>query len=84
MTGQYRSSKSTKNAEIIGTVQTNFMMQRVGRNAINTQAYIHLMEAASQKYEGNFDVIDITWAIGRQMNDGNTEYTAIGSVIKME
>jgi hypothetical protein len=83
LTGQYRPSKSTVNGEVLGTVQTSFTMQRVTRNAINTQAYINLMGTASQKYQGNVDVVDITWAIGRQTNDGNTEYTAMGTVIKV-
>ncbi|GHV95613.1 hypothetical protein AGMMS50293_19330 [Spirochaetia bacterium] len=83
LTGQYKPLKASANTEVLGTIQTSFTMQRVTRQAINTQSYIHLMEAASQKYQGNFDVVDITWAIGRQMNDGNTEYTATGKVIKM-
>jgi hypothetical protein len=82
LTGQYRPLNSRLHAEVIGTVQTSFSMQRVTRSAINTQAYINLMDAASQKYQENIDVVDITWAIGKQMTDGNTEYKATGTVIK--
>jgi hypothetical protein len=83
LTGEYRPQE-LKNREVLGTVQTSFVMQRVTRKAINIQAYIHLVETASQQYEGAIDVVAITWVIGRQMPEGNTEYTALGKVVKTD
>jgi hypothetical protein len=59
-------------------------MQRVTRKAINMQAYIHLLETASQQYAGTIDVVAISWVIGRQMPEGNTEYIALGKVVKAD
>jgi hypothetical protein len=81
LTGQYGPQEPIS-GEVLGTVQTSFVMQRVTRKAINMQAYIHLVETASRQYEGAIDVVAITWVIGRQMQDGNTEYTAAGKVVK--
>ena len=87
-TGEYMPLSN--NDTVIGTVQTTFAvkssfysMQRV-RNAINTEAYIKLLEAAEIKYPGNVDIRDIVWVTGRSVeNDPTlTEIFATGKVIR--
>ena len=87
-TGEYMPLSN--NDTVIGTVQTTFAvkssffsLQKV-RDAINTEAYIKLLEAAEIKYPGNVDIRDIVWVTGRIVeNDPTlTEIFATGKVIR--
>ena len=84
-TGQYLALGKNENTEILGTVSAEFPVTGSFRykKVINTQAYIHLMAAAEEKYSGNIDVRDITWVIGQgDAANNNYLYTAIGKVIR--
>ena len=87
-TGEYMPLSN--NETVIGTVQTTFTarssffsMKRI-RDAINTEAYIKLLEAAEQKYTGNIDIRDIVWVTGRQVDKdpSSTEIFAASKVIQ--
>ena len=76
---------------VIGTVQetlvvrsTFFFMKSV-KDAINTEAYIKLLEAAGRKYTGNIDIRGIEWVTGRQAdkNPALTEVFVTGKVIRI-
>jgi hypothetical protein len=71
---------------VIGTVQAVFVARNTlnGRDAINTQAYIKLLEAAQRQYasSGAFDIRDIVWVSGQSFDNQNTEYTATGKVVQ--
>jgi len=76
---------------VIGTVQetllvksTFFFMKSV-QNAINTQAYIKLLEAAEKKYTGNIDIRGIEWVTGRNPDNDPTltEVFVTGKVIRL-
>jgi hypothetical protein len=73
---------------VLGTVQATFTVRNTpgGRGAINTQAYIRLLEAAERRYSGSglLDIRDIVWASGRSVNNHNTEYVATGKVVKLK
>ena len=78
---------------VIGTVQvtmvvkSSFFSMKSVRDAINTEAYIKLLEAAEKKYPGrNIDIRDIVWVTGRQPpNDAtSTEIFAAGKVIRVD
>ena len=88
-TGEYMPLAN--NEMVIGTVQdtivvksTFFSMQKA-RDALNTEAYIKLLEAAEKKYPGNIDIRDIVWVTGRNpINDPtSTEVFIAGKVIKI-
>lgn len=88
-TGEY---KPLSNGEtVIGTTQVSFnvrssffTMKKV-RDAINTEAYIKLLEAAERKYpNSNIDIRDIVWVTGRQVDPQNTEIVAAGKVIQIK
>ena len=86
-TGQYMPLAN--NETVIGTVQTTFMVRNNPTNsasdAVNTQAYIRLMEVAEQNYSGGIDLRDIEWArTGRLSPDNHyVEFTATGKVIQI-
>jgi len=76
---------------VIGTVQetfavksTFFFMKSV-KDAINTEAYIKLLEAAGRKYTGNIDIRGIEWVTGRQVDNDPTltEVFVTGKVIRI-
>jgi len=76
---------------VIGTVQetltvksTFFSMKKV-KDAINTEAYIKLLEAAGRKYTGNIDIRDIVWVTGRPVDKDPTltEVFVTGKVIRI-
>ncbi|AEF85225.1 putative lipoprotein [Treponema primitia ZAS-2] len=87
-TGQYMEMKSKENAEVLGLVQSTFLVSGSFRyrSTINTQAYITLLAEAQNKYPDiNIDIRDISWAIGQgDAANNNYEYTAIGKVIKQQ
>ena len=76
---------------IIGTVQTTFtvgsslpFMKNI-KNAINTEAYIKLLEAAERKYSGNIDIRDIVWVTKHDSQKPTvSEIFATGKVIMIE
>jgi hypothetical protein len=73
---------------VAGLVQTSFTARSwdswFNKNAIKTQAYIRLLEAAQQKYPGTsrgvIDVRDIVWITGRMVDHKNKEIIATGKV----
>jgi hypothetical protein len=86
-TGQYMPL--TQGETVIGTVQSTFTVQssffslKSVKDAVNTQAYIHLMEAAGQKYSGSIDIRDIVWVTGKSVDNQNTEISATGKVVQV-
>jgi hypothetical protein len=83
-TGQFMPL--SKGETVIGTDRASFMiyssslfMTKGTREAINTQAYIKLLEAAKKIYPGNVDIQDIIWTTGGAIVG---EYSATGSVIQ--
>jgi len=85
--GQYMALSNDET--VIGTVQASFVvrssffsMKNVKDN-VNTQAYIHLMETAGEKYPGNIDIRNIVWVTGRSVANENTEIAATGKVVQM-
>jgi hypothetical protein len=79
---------------VIGTVQATFVARNTlnGRDALNTQAYITLLEAAQQQYSRNdqggvpivIDIRDIVWVAGREVDAQNREYAVTGKVIQAD
>jgi preprotein translocase subunit SecE len=76
---------------VIGTVQetlivrsTFFTMKKV-QDAINTEAYIKLLEAAGLKYpDSNVDIRDIVWVTGEKTKDNlSTKIFVTGKVIRL-
>jgi hypothetical protein len=80
------------NETVIGTIQATLVARNTlnGRDAINTQAYIKLLEAAQQQYSRNdqggvpVDIRDIVWVSGREVDNMNTEYAVTGKVIRVD
>jgi hypothetical protein len=87
-TGQYMELKPSENAEILGTVQTAFMVNGSFRyrSTINTQAYIYLLAEAQRQFpDTTVEIRDIIWAMGSaDTANNNFEYTAIGKVIRLQ
>jgi hypothetical protein len=72
---------------VIGTVQATFTVRtsffsRKSKDIVNAQAYIHLMEAAGQRYSGSIDIRDIVWVTGKSVDNVNTEISATGKVVQ--
>ena len=87
-TGQYMPL--SKGETVIGTAQTAFVVRsslffmKSAKDAVNTQAYIKLLEAAGAKYPGAIDMRDIVWVTGKSVDDQNTEVSATGKVVRIE
>ena len=84
-TGQYMTLSKNENAEVLGTISTDFSITGSFRyrKVINTQAYIHLLTEAQKQYPGNIEVRDVSWAIGGGDSENNNyQYNAIGKVIR--
>ena len=89
-TGGYMPLKDGET--VIGTVQENlavrstFFFMKSVKDAINTEAYIKLLEAAGRKYTGNIDIRDIVWVTGRNADNDPTltEVFVTGKVIKVD
>jgi hypothetical protein len=77
-------SSNNENMEILGIVQTSFVITGSFRyrSVINNQAYIHLLAEAQKEYSEVIDIRDITWTIGSSLENNNYEYTAIGKVVR--
>ena len=79
----------SNNEMVVGTVQSDFIVRssffslKSVKDAVNTQAYIHLLEEANKKYDGNFDVRDIVWVTGKSVDNENTQVSATGKVVKI-
>jgi hypothetical protein len=73
---------------VLGTVQASFTARTTlnGRDALNTQAYIKLLEAAQGKYGQNvsIDIRDIVWVSGKEVDTQNKEYAATGKVVQVK
>ena len=86
-TGQYMSL--SKDETVIGTAQATFAVRsslffmKSAKDAVNTQAYIKLLESAGTKYSGAIDVRDIVWVTGKSLDDQNTEVSATGKVVRV-
>jgi hypothetical protein len=87
VTGDYMAMKSKEQADVLGTVQSTFIITGAFRyrRVINRQAYISLLAEAQNKYPDFIvDVRDISWAIGQgDAPNNNYEYSAIGKVIRL-
>jgi hypothetical protein len=87
-TGQYMPL--TKGETVLGTVQSTFTVKssffsmKSVKDTVNTQAYIHLMQAAEQKYSGGIDIRDIVWVTGKSIDSQNTEISATGKVVQTD
>lgn len=87
-TGQYMPL--SKNEPVLGTVQAVFVVRsslfflESAKDAVNTHAYINLLEAAGQKYPDAVDVRDIVWVTGRSVDSQNTEVSATAKVVRLE
>ena len=85
--GQYMAL--SKDETVVGTAQANFavrsivFMSKSGKDSVNTQAYIHLLKAAGEKYPGSIDIRDIVWVTGKSVDNENTEISATGKVVQM-
>jgi hypothetical protein len=81
----------SNNETVTGTAQATFMVRNTlfstksASDAVNTQAYIKLMEAAEKKYSGSIDVRDIEWVkTGRLSADNHyAEISATGKVVQV-
>ncbi|GHU79156.1 hypothetical protein FACS189462_4650 [Spirochaetia bacterium] len=85
-TGQFMPLSAQE--QVIGNVQVTFEAQDTwfSKDAINTQAYIRLLEAAGRKYPGNVDVRDIIWTTGKSVGEAggqNKEIAATGKVVQI-
>jgi len=77
---------------VIGTVQETLHVQTAyfspqNKDAINTEVYTKLLEAAGRKYKGNIDIRDIVWiTTGRNVKNDSTltEVFVTGKVIKVD
>jgi len=77
---------------VIGTVQETLRIQTIyfspqNKDAINTEIYTKLLEAAERKYKGNVDIRDIVWInTGRNVKDDPalTEVFVTGKVIQVK
>jgi hypothetical protein len=67
----------------MGNVQATFVANDTWFNhaAINTLAYIKLLEAAQSKYQGNIEIRDIQWVSGREVDRLYKEISATGKVV---
>jgi hypothetical protein len=84
-TGQYLPLSRDETA-VAGTVQTAFEARDTWftRKAINTLAYIKLLEAARPEYPGHIEIRDIVWVSGRVTAPGTSEISASGKVVRVQ
>jgi hypothetical protein len=86
-TGQYMALSNDET--VIGHVESTFVVRsslffmQSAKDAVNTQAYIHLMEEAGKRYPGNIDIRDIVWVTGQSTDNQNTEVSATGKVVQI-
>jgi hypothetical protein len=88
--GRYMPLSSSET--VTGTVWATFMVRntlfstKIANDAVNTQAYIKLMEVAEQKYSGSIDLRDIEWVkTGHRSPDNHyAEITATSKVVQVK
>ena len=86
-TGQYMPLSSGET--VMGTAQATFVVRstvlisKSGKDSVNTQSYIHLLEAAGKQFSGAIDIRDIVWVSGRSVDNENTEISATGKVVQV-
>jgi hypothetical protein len=86
VTGQYKKLQPSGKADVIGSIQSTFIITGGFRyrSVINEQAYMSLLAEAQKKYPDiNVDIRDVSWVIGRQIDPNNYEYSALGKIIKI-
>ena len=83
--GIYRQLMSTEQSQftVLGSVQVEFEVSHLGtKDGAFQQAYVLLLREASNRYEGNIDVRDITLT---KLSDGvellDAKYMAVGKVV---
>jgi TolB-like protein len=75
---------SNQNDNIIGSVQTTFEAIAGLGSKVNEAAYIALLEMAKKEYQGNIDIRDITWVMGKKAKGyGMYEFSSNGKVISL-
>jgi len=80
----------SNNETVIGNTQATFLVRssffssRSEKDNVNTQAYIHLLEEANEKFNGNIDIRDIVWVTGRSVGYDSTEVSATGKVVRID
>lgn len=81
--GQFMPSLSTD--AVIGNVHVSFVAPDTWftKDAINTQAYIKLLDEAEKKFPGDVDIRDIIWTTGMVVKWPNKEIFATGRVIRL-
>ena len=83
----YRPLSEFPNAEVIGPIQTTY--KAMFFTLQNETAYIALLEDAKQKYDGNIDVVDISW-VATKIPPGplaqilESTFTANGKVVRLK
>jgi hypothetical protein len=81
-----KTTQVSSDGAVSGIVQTSFSAQSwdsaCNKKAVNTQAYIKLLEAAQRRYPGAVDITDIVWVSGRNIDHQNSEIIASGKVIQ--
>jgi hypothetical protein len=86
-TGKYMALSNDEtvigHAEATFVVRSSLLFLQSAKDAVNTQAYIHLMEEAGKKYSGSIDIRDIVWVTGRSVDNENTEVSATGKVVQI-
>ena len=84
-TGQYLPLSRDETA-VVGTVQTAFEARDTWftGKAINTLAYIKLLEAARPQYPGHIEIRDIVWVSSRETAPGTSEISASGKVVRVD
>jgi hypothetical protein len=82
--GQY--VPMSRNETSIGTVQVSFEAKDTWftRKAVNTLAYIKLLEKAQPRYPGTIEIRDIVWVAGRKTAPETSEISATGKVVRTE
>jgi hypothetical protein len=80
----YKPLSGSPNANVVGTVQTNFESIYIVDPAfikyLNEAAYIALLETARKEYSGDIDIVDIFWVFVNQANK-KFNYSATGKVV---
>jgi hypothetical protein len=83
-TGQYMPMAQGETS--IGSVQADFEARDnwFSNKAINTLAYIKLMEAARREYPGDIEIRNIVWVSGKGTGPATSQITASGKVVRIE
>ena len=80
----------SNNETVIGSAQATFAVHsslfflQSTQDAVNKDAYIHLMQEAGRRYPGNIDIRDIDWVTGQSLDNQNVEISANGKVVRID